>query len=198
VFALKKARAEIIEFRRGCGILSNLPSDPAKSLWEALEKNREWIRTHILALENRERDIQPYIKWIFDRLKDHVSPSASAEELDHIVRKEVRSIFERMPSNGSKKARFGDVRDLEDPSALGFLREVELADEVRACLRSIQKEARDLIIEAFTLTEADLSTKGIRDRVAVRLGINRNTLDQRIARVLGCIRQRMRSRLGKK
>ncbi len=176
--------------------MSNLPSDPAKSLWEALEKNREWIRTHILALENRDRDIQPYIKWIFDRLKDHISPTASAEELDHVVRKEVRSIFERMPSNGSKKARFGDVTDLEDPSALGFLREVELADEVRACLKSIQKEARDLIIEAFTLTEADLSSKGIRDRLAARLGINRNTLDQRIARVLGRIRERMRDRLG--
>ena len=176
--------------------MSNLPSDPAKSLWAALETNREWIRTHILALENRDRDIQPYIEWIFDRLKDHVSPSATAEELDHVVRKEVRSIFERMPSNGAKKARFGDVTDLEDHSALGFLREVELADEVRACLKSIQKEARDLIIEAFTLTEADLSSKGIRDRLAARLGINRNTLDQRIARVLARIRERMRDRLG--
>ena len=108
----------------------------------------------------------------------------------------MRSVFDRTPSNGARKARFGDVKDLEDPSALGFQRDVELADEVRACLKSIQKEARDLIIEAFTLTEADLSSKGIRDRLAARLGISRNTLDQRISRALGRIRERTRARLG--
>ena len=69
------------------------------------------------------------------------------------------------------------------------------SDEVRACLKCIQKESRDLILEAFTLTEADLSKKGVRNELAARLGINRNTLDQRISRALGRIRERMR-RLG--
>jgi DNA-directed RNA polymerase specialized sigma24 family protein len=89
-------------------------------------------------------------------------------------------------------------RDLEKSGTwrihlrFGFEREVELADEVRACLKCIQKESRDLILEAFTLTEADLSRKGVRNELAARLGINRNTLDQRISRALGRIRERMR------
>ena len=179
----------------GCGIVSDLSSNAAKSLWMALERNHDWIKTYVLPPEDRDRDIQSYIRWIYDRLKDHIPASAGAEDLDRLIRKEVRSLFERIGWNGARKARFGEVGDLEDPSALGFEREVELADEVRACLKCIQKESRDLILEAFTLTEADLSRKGIRNELAARLGINRNTLDQRISRALGRIRERMR-RLG--
>jgi hypothetical protein len=125
-------------------------------------------------------------------MKDHIPTAATGDELDRLIRREVRSLFGRTGRNGVRKARFGDVGDLEDPSALGFERDVEIADQVRACLKCIQKEARELIIEAFTLTEADLSSKGIRKRLAARLGISRNTLDQRISRALGCIRERMR------
>jgi hypothetical protein len=175
--------------------VSNLSSDAANSLWMALERNHDWIKTYVLPPEDRDRDIQSYIAWIYDRLKDHIPTSAGAEELDRLIRREVRSLFKRFGWNGARKARFGEVGDLEDPSALGFEREVELADEVRACLKCIQKESRDLIAEAFTLTESDLSRKGIRNELAARLGITRNTLDQRISRALGRIRERMR-RLG--
>jgi hypothetical protein len=158
----------------------------------ALERNHDWIKNYILPPEDRNRDIQSYIGWIYERLKDQIPSSAAAEELDRLIRNEVRRLFNRIGWNGARKARFGEVRDLEDPSALGFERDVEVADEVRACLNCIQKEARDLIVEAFTLTEADLSRKGIRNELAARLGLNRNTLDQRISRALGRIRERMR------
>jgi DNA-directed RNA polymerase specialized sigma24 family protein len=176
--------------------VSDLSSDAAQALQNALERNLDWIRAHILAPGAREQDIQSYINWLYDRLKDRIPAVPDPDELDRLVKKEVRSLFEREAPNGDRKALFGHVEELEDPSALGFEREIELSEEVRACLRHLQKEARELIIEAFTLTEADLSTKDIRDRLAARLGINRNTLDQRISRALRRIRARMRHRPG--
>ena len=74
--------------------------------------------------------------------------------------------------------------------------QIEQSEEVRACLEHLKQEARELIMEAFTLTDADLSRKDIRDRLAARLGISRNTLDQRISRALRRIRARMRHRPG--
>jgi hypothetical protein len=171
--------------------VNNLSSESASALWNALERNRDWIKAYVLPMEDRNRDIQSYIEWVYNRLKDHVPASASPVELDRLIRREVRRLFGRRGWNGLRRARFGDVGDLEDPSALSFEHEVETADEVRACLKCIQKEARELIIEAFTLTDADLARRDIRNKLAARLGMNRNTLDQRISRALRLIRERM-------
>lgn len=176
--------------------MSNLSSDAAESLWRAIERNRDWIKTYALTPEAREQDVESYVKWIYDRLKDHIPEFAAPTDLDRLVRKEVRRLFDRDLPNGARKARFGDAADVEDPSALSFERKIELSDEVRACLQCLQEQNRELIIEAFTLTEADLSCKNVRDRLAARLGINRNTLDQRISRALRLMRTRMRHRLG--
>jgi len=176
--------------------MSNLSSDAAEYLWRAIERNRDWIKSYVLAPETREQDVEPYVKWIYHRLKDHIPEFTVPEDLDRLVRREVRRLFARDVPNGSRKALFGDVGELEDPSALGFERKVELSDEVRACLQCLRKHSRDLIIEAFTLTEAEVSGKDARDRLAARLGINRNTLDQRISRALRLMRRRMRHRLG--
>jgi DNA-directed RNA polymerase specialized sigma24 family protein len=151
---------------------------------------------YALPPEAGEQDVESYVKWIYDRLKDHIPEFAAPADLDRLVRKEVRRLFHRDVPSGARKGRFGDVADLEDPSALGFERKIELFDEVRACLECLQKQNRELIIEAFALTEADLSCKNVRDRLAARLGINRNTLDQRISRALRLMRTRMRHRLG--
>jgi DNA-directed RNA polymerase specialized sigma24 family protein len=172
----------------------NPPPDASESLREALERNLDWIKTYIRAPEGRARDIGPYIDWIYARLKEQIPALAAPEELDRLIRNEVRNLFEREAPNGARKAFFGDVGELEDPSALGFERRLELSDEVRACLECLPEETRELVIEAFTLTEADLSGKDARDRLASRLGINRNTLDQRISRAIRRIRERMRGR----
>ena len=82
--------------------MSNLSSDAAKSLWMALERNHDWIKTYVLPPEVRDRDIQSYIRWIYDRLKDHIPASAGTEELDRLIRKEVRSLFERIGWNGAR------------------------------------------------------------------------------------------------
>jgi DNA-directed RNA polymerase specialized sigma24 family protein len=175
--------------------VSDLSSDAAQALRNALERNLDWIRTYV-APEGGTQDIQSYVNWIYDRLKDKIPAVADPAELDRLVKKEVRSLFVREAPNGARKAFFGNVEELADPSALGFERAIEQSEEVRACLVHLQQEARELIIEAFTLTDADLSTKGIRDRLAARLGISRNTLDQRISRALRRIRARMRHRPG--
>ena len=177
-------------------VVSNLSSDSTAAIRNAIERNLEWIKSHILGPNIAEQDIPSYLDWICEWLKERVPQYADPQGLDRIVRKELRNLFGREFTNGRRKAIFGDVGELEDPSALLFERKIELSDEVRACLECIQKGARDLIIEAFTLTEADMSGKNVRNRLAARLGISRNTLDQRISRALRRIRARMRYRPG--
>ena len=42
----------------GCGTVSNLSSGAANSLWMALERNHDWIKSYILPPEDLNRDIQ--------------------------------------------------------------------------------------------------------------------------------------------
>jgi hypothetical protein len=175
--------------------VSDFSSDAVQALRNALARNLDWIRTYI-APEGGTQDIQPYVNWIHDRLKDKIPAGADPSDLDRLVKREVRSLFDREASNGARRALFGDVEELADPSSLGFERTIEQSEEVRACLEHLQQEARELIIEAFTLTDADLSGKDIRGRLAARLGISRNALDQRISRALRRIRARMCHRPG--
>ena len=176
--------------------MRNPPPDAAESLRKALERNLDWIKTYIPAPEGTGQGIRSYIDWIYDRLKENIPVLATPQELDRLVRNEVRNLFDREASNGARKAFFGDVGELEDPSALRFERRIELSDEVRVCLECLPTETRELVVEAFTLTEADLSGKDVRDGLAARLGINRNTLDQRISRAIRRMRERMRDRPG--
>lgn len=154
-------------------VVSNLSSDSTAAIRSAVERNLEWIKSHILGPNIAEQDIPSYLEWICEWLKERVPQYADPQGLDRIVRKELRNLFGREFTDGRRKALFGDVGELEDPSALLFERKIELSDEVRACLECIQKGARDLIIEAFTLTEADMSGKDARNRLAARLGISR-------------------------
>src|SRR5260221_14508275 len=95
-------------------------------------------------------------------------------------------------------ARFADIGEPEDQSARGFEGDLETADEVRACLDCLPEEARELVIEAYTLTEDDLATPGMRGRLARHLGISRNALDQRVSRAIRRIRERRRGGPGSK
>ena len=69
---------------------------------------------------------------------------------------------------------------------------METAGEVRACLECLPEEVRQLVIEAYTLTEDELSGSGIRERLAKNLGIVRNSVDQRLSRAFRSMRERMR------
>jgi hypothetical protein len=59
-------------------------------LRRALERNVDWIRAHIPALASNsptgDRDIQAYIDWIYDRLKDRIQPDLDSSEIDRLVR----------------------------------------------------------------------------------------------------------------
>ena len=179
--------------------------DAVESLRKALERNLAWIKTHIPALaadpSGRAPDIQAYVDWLQDRLKDRVPPDADSHDLDRLVRSEVRRLFYGKRSKWPPIARFADIEEIgeaEDQSARGFEQDLETADEVRACLECLPEEARELVIEAYTLTEGDLSTPGIRERMARNLGITRNVLDQRLSRAIKRIRERMRGDPGSK
>ena len=88
------------------------------------------------------------------------------------------------------------IGEAEDESARNFERALETADEVRACLECLPEEVRQLVIEAYTLTEGELSSPGIRERLAKNLGISRNAVDQRLSRAFRSIRERMRKEPG--
>jgi DNA-directed RNA polymerase specialized sigma24 family protein len=168
-------------------------------LRKALERNIDWIKAHIPALasdsQGGARDIQAYIDWIYERLRDRIPPDPNPEEIDRLVRREVWKVFHGRRSRQPRASRFADVERIaepEDQSARNFERALETADEVRACLECLPEEVRQLVIEAYTLTEGDLSSPGIRERLAKNLGISRNAVDQRLSRAIRSIRERMR------
>ena len=179
--------------------------DAADSLRKALERNLDWIRAHIPALASDSpiaaRDIQAYVDWIYERLKDRVPLDLEPEEIDRLVRAEVWKVFHDRRSRQPSISRFADVEQIGDPedqSARDFERSLETADEVRACLECLPEELRQLVIEAYTLTEGELSSPGIRARLAKNLGISRNAVDQRLSRAIKSIRERMRKDAGPK
>ena len=133
---------------RGYGFVSDLSSDAVQALRNALARNLDWIKTYI-APEGETQDIQPYVDWIHDRLKGKIPEGADPSELDRLVKREVRSLFAREASNGARKALFGGVEELADPSSLGFECTIEQSEEVRDCLEHLQQETRELIIEVF-------------------------------------------------
>ena len=179
--------------------------DAADSLRKALERNLDWIRAHIPALASDSpiaaRDIQAYVDWIYERLKDRIPLDLEPEEIDRLVRGEVWKVFHDRRSRQPRISRFADVEhigDPEDQSARNFERSLETVDEVRACLECLPEELRQLVIEAYTLTEGELSSPGIRERLAKNLGISRNAVDQRLSRAIKSIRERMRKDAGPK
>ena len=60
----------------------------------ALERNAEWIREFVL-ISGSASVLDEYLRWFFERLKDRVPPSATEQEVDHMIRLEVSSIFGR-------------------------------------------------------------------------------------------------------
>ena len=173
--------------------------DSAEFLRQALERNLDWIKAHIPALASDSssgaRDVQAYIDWIYERLRDRIPPDPNPEEIDRLVRGEVWKVFHGRRSRQPRTSRFADVERIaepEDQSARNFERALETADEVRACLECLPEEVRQLVIEAYTLTEGDLSSPGIRERLAKNLGISRNAVDQRLSRAIRSIREKMR------
>ena len=181
-----------------------LPPDAAESLRNALARNLDWIKDHIPALAACPSDsprIQPYIGWIYERLKDQLPPAADPDprELDRLIRAEVRKLFLGKRSRHSQLVQSGeDLGKIEDASARDFERALETADEVRACLDSLPEEARAIVIEAYTLTEGDLAAPGLRERMAKNLGISREALDQRLSRAIRKMREWARNRPGSK
>ena len=116
-----------------------------------------------------------------------------------MVRGEVWKVFHGRRARQPRISSFVDVEQIgepEDQSARNFERALETADEVRACLECLPDELRQLVMEAYTLTEGELSSPGIRERLAKNLGISRNAVDQRLSRAIRSIRERMRKNPG--
>jgi DNA-directed RNA polymerase specialized sigma24 family protein len=178
------------------------PPDAAESLRKALERNLDWIKDHIPALAASAAAsprVQEYIDWIYERLKDRLPPDPDPNELDRLVRAEVRKLFLGRKSRQPRLVQsVEDIGNLEDQSARDFERAVETADEVRAFLDNLPEEARAIVIEAYTLTEGDLASPGLRERMAKNLGISRNALDQRLSRAIKQMREWARKRPGPK
>src|SRR5579862_5216038 len=184
--------------RNGFVVRTPFP-DAAEPLRKALERNLDWIKAHIPALAPDStgsiRDVQAYVDWIHERLKDQIPPDPDPDELDRLVRGEVWKVFHGKRSRQPRISRFADVEKIgeqEDRSARDFERALETAEEVRDCLNNLPDEVRELVIEAYTLTEGDISSPRIRERLAKNLGISRNAVDQRLSRAFRTLRARKR------
>ena len=156
-------------------------STPAAThlLWTALERNSDWIAAYISV--SRSVVVEDYLKWFFERLKDRVPQEASEQDLDHLVRAEVKSIYREFRDRPSGVP----LGDYADASAHKFAS----GDQAREWLEHLPKQIRNLLEDVYMLDESDEITRAV---LAKKLGIKRNTLNQRICRAIKTIRRQLR------
>src|ERR1039458_7593008 len=80
----------------GSFVVQTPSPDAAESLRKALQRNLDWIKTHIPALAagslDNTPDVQAYIDWLYDRLKDRIPPDSDPDRSEERrVGKECRS-----------------------------------------------------------------------------------------------------------
>ena len=148
-------------------------------LWQALERNADWIADYI-SVSRSHSVLKEYLEWFFERLKDRVPHEASEQDLDQLVRAEVRSIYREFRDRPSG-FRLGDYADT---SAHNFA----LGDEARECLEQLPKQIRSLLEDVYSSGAKEIT----RAELAKKLGIKRNTLDQRICRAIKSIRHQLK------
>jgi hypothetical protein len=153
-------------------------------LWQALERNADWIADYI-SISRSHSVLKEYLEWFFERLKDRVSHEASEQDLDQLVRAEVRSIYREFRDRPSGSSFPGEHADT---SAHTFGHTLQLGDQTRECLERLPKQIRELLEDVYSLDDGEMT----RAELAKKLGIKRNTLDQRICRAIKTIRHRLK------
>ena len=97
ISVLLRTVARMAAIFAGCFVVQTPSPDAAESLRRALERNLDWIKAHIPALAagtlGNTPDAQAYIDWLYDRLKDRIPPDPDPDNLDRLVRGEVRKVF---------------------------------------------------------------------------------------------------------
>jgi DNA-directed RNA polymerase specialized sigma24 family protein len=157
-------------------------------LRQALERNADWIEDYISILRShadfpdagREAVMKGYLEWFFERLKDRTPEDASEQDLDQLVRTEVKSIYREFRD---RRPGF-PLGDYADTSAHKFA----FGDQARECLEQLPKQIRNLLEDVYSTDDEEIS----RNELAKKLGIKRNTLDQRISRAIKRIRHRLK------
>ena len=157
-------------------------------LRQALERNADWIADYIsisrfhadFPSAGREAVMKGYLEWFFDRLKDRAPEDASEQDLDQLVRTEVKSIYREFRDRRSGFP----LGDYADTSAHKFA----FGDQGRKCLEQLPKQIRNLLEDVYSTDDEEIS----RNELAKKLGIKRNTLDQRICRAIKTIRHRLK------
>jgi len=157
-------------------------------LRHALDRNADWIADYISISRShadfpgagREAVMKGYLEWFFERLKYRVPEDASEQYLDQLVRTEVKSIYREFRD---RPAGFS-LGDHVDTSANKF----ELGDQARECLEQLPKQMRSLLEDLYMSDGKEIT----RDELAKKLGIKRNTLDQRICRAIKTIRHHLK------
>jgi len=158
-------------------------------LRQALERNADWIADYIsisrfhadFPSAGREAVMKGYLEWFFDRLKDRAPEDASEQDLDQLVRTEVKSIYREFRDRRSGFP----LGDYADTSAHKFA----FGDQGRKCLEQLPKQIRNLLEDVYMLDESDEITRAV---LAKKLGIKRNTLNQRICRAIKTIRRQLK------
>ena len=157
-------------------------------LRQALERNADWIEDYISISRShadfpdagREAVMKGYLEWFFERLKYCVPEDASEQDLDQLVRTEVKSIYREFRDRRSGFP----LGDYADTSAHKFA----FGDQARECLEQLPKQIRNLLEDVYSTDDEEIS----RNELAKKLGIKRNTLDQRICRAIKTIRRQLK------
>ena len=172
--------------RPSFAVVQTHPRGSAQLLREALERNAEWIGSYIEIADAGQAVLAEYLEWFFDRLKDRVPSDATDEALDRLIRAEVRSIYRRLKFRRGAPPWLAEV---PDPEGERFEEDLARRSELNDFLDHLAPEVRGIVEAAYSMSEEEFS----RDELAKRLGIKRNTLDQRISRALKALRSRKRT-----
>jgi len=146
-------------------------------LRQTLERLGDWIADYISIPRS---EVEEYLKWLFERLRDRVPQEASEQDLDQLVRDEVKSIFCEFRDRPSGVP----LGDFADTSAHKFAS----GDQTREWLEQLPKQIRHLLEDVYSSGAKEIT----RAELAKKLGIKRNTLDQRICRAIKTIRHRLK------
>ena len=150
----------------------------AQLLRQALERNADWIAEYISI--SRSVEVEDYLKWFFERLRDRVPQEASEQDLDHLVRADVKSIYREFRDRPSGFP----LGDYADASAHKFAS----GDQAREWLEHLPKQIRNLLEDVYMSDDEEIT----RNQLAKKLGIGRNALDQRICRAVKTLRNRLK------
>ena len=155
-----------------------------------VDEMQPWIETYVSRFLSGEASPWNFRHRLFRRLERTVTIDFSASEIKDVIEKAVKDLVHdqnRTEFRRSRKfASQGKIELLIDPQSHFVEEKLIQQSEALAVLRLMTDEDRHLIEQLYGLRDLQ---KVSRAEMAQKLGIRRNTLDQRLRRIFHSVRK---------